>query len=654
MARTPLRSMAPRGGREATKEARTGVVKASPSVLTEMVQSSARWRQPQESVWQACWDWYRGNTADWGWFFLQDPTQRGRAQNVQVNRIKEIADTIIARTTTRDPKLTLVPRSARAARNADVAESVVNYMWRSREMGHPFKYAQANNVIIGHGWLKVLWHSRIETQTPDREERETAYRAALLERDQFAERNPTQAEQLPSDRDVRANVDAEFDSMPPRLISHEEYPLTRSISPWDMYVDQNAQTFEEADWVAERVWMHKDEVLANDGYSRAARKEVRDGLGNVTDKTTESAIDVANRDRRGESWREESGGGHAAPHTHLVEVVEFHDLRRGTWCQFVPDAENFLLPPTDSPYKHTPLKSPYEMLTNYQTPDFYPLGDVELLIPLNWEENETRTLLMAHRRQLATKVVMRSQDMTAEVQQQMQAAAPGTIVTVEGTNRPLQDIVHALPPSVANPQLFDLANRSYADIKALSGVSDMQLGVGDASRRSATEAAGLLEAGTTRMQLHVERSQKIAARIGARVLLLCQLYLTQEMVVRIVGDDGVSQWHVADRQQILGQYDYEVQHGSMMPKNDATKRQDTLALLQSLGMLSNLANGPFHIAALAQLVLRQFGVENADDYVISPQDQQAVQAQQQAAGQAAFGGGVGGGISRPTPSSPGA
>lgn len=608
------------------RERRDGRIDLTPTVLTDILEWSARVRQPYEELWQTCWDWYRGATNDYAYAYVRD-SRSGAATRVSINMIKPIVDTLIAATSTRSPKFALVPRSSRAARNALRTESVLNYYWRSRRMADAFTPAQVSNVITGHGWLKVNWSLDLTTRTPTAAERNSRFEARRIEVQHFRDMNPAVADDMISDEELRRIVNEEIDAEPPILVSHAEYPLTMPVSIFDMYVDPKATRPDDADWFCQRTIMHRDQILSNRNYGRKARSEVRKGAGAIQSAAAAYSLIAPSDDRKGRSYRAQQANDVSQPHTYLVETFEFHDLREGTWCRFVPDADAFLTTPRDSPYKDTPHRSPFEMLRNHEIVDFYPQGDVEQLISANWQLNETYTLLLSHLRGMARKYRMREGDMTPQTRQQIQSDEPNTIVTVGG-NHPLNETLSELPASDPPFQLYNLLTLTTEHIKQISGVSDLQLGTAEVERRSAAEANLLGEAGSSRVAKKIHDSQQAAARIGARIILLAQLYLTKEDIVRITDAQGAESWETFDRSRILGQFDYDVEHGSMMPRNDAARRQDTLAMIQALSQLPVLAQTPVDVTKLAEMILRNFGVPNTEDFI---QDRQAQLGDAQAA-----------------------
>ena len=635
---TPLTAPNDSRGSSSGKDA-DPIPRKDPRALTQLVQYAAEARAPYESLWQVCWDWYRGRTADYAWATVRRQSQDGNTEfrSVQVNRVKEVVDTILAQTATRDPEFSLYARHARAVPMEEAASAVVNYFWRNKEMGFALRDALLSNIVIGHGWMKVAWFARLEQQKRAPEELRAAVDAQLIERDAAQVVDPSA--QFPTDADIEASVKAEFDAQPPLLISHEEYPLAYAPSPFDMFVDPHANRVDQAAWMAERVYVRYDQLVSNQEYSKKARAEVRKGLGWVQDKTLESAFSVQSSGNRGESGkaRNASRASEGPPSEVLVETVEFHNVIDGTWCVFVPNASTFLLSPNRkdpwSPYKGTPYKVPYEMIRNHETPDFFPQGDVEQIIPLNWEENETRTLEYNSRRSQVGKVLMDKQDITPEAKLALESPHPGEIVPLESRNR---GAVSSLVTPLVNPpiayQLFDLESRSYRDLKSTAGINDLQAGVSAPGIRSAAEANAISQSGSARMAEHLERTHHAARRLGARILILAQKWLTLEVLVRITGDDGAAKALVINRDEIQGQYDFEIEFGSMQPRSEMTKQQNVMQFAQLLAGLAPLQGSFVNVPEIAKQAARAFGFVDVDSLVMSQQDRELEMQRQQAFG----------------------
>lgn len=599
---------------------RDGSPKRIPKVMQADIEHSARWRQEYETIWSACWDWYRGNVRPYAYVRVADPNNKNRTMSVSVNEIKGIVDLYEARTSLRQPHFRAIPRFSQASEFADSASTAINYYWRTQQTLQQFRLAQKFNIIAGHGWMRTSWKLLRETQRQPKEVRDPEIARRIGVRDAAMALNPDAEYQ--SDDEIRAQVNAEFDRSPV-VVAHDEHPVGRMVSIFDVFVDPAATGMHDARWIAQREWQPAH-VVANDRrYKRNARKEVTELAGRIGALSSRRTMAGTTR---GQS---RNTGLRETPNVKWVEIFEYHDLVLGQWCRFAANSEHFLIEPSPSPYHGSVYRSPFEQLRNYEVLDtdwslsFYPQGEVEQLIGLNWELNETRTDLMAHRRSLGSMYAVRAANMGRELRSQLENPRPGRVVSVQ-TAEPVGNVIAPIQAAPIQPGLFDIAGQSRFDMARVAGISDLDRGTEDMSRVSATAAAALADAGQSRIQRKLSDAQDAAARVGGRYLMLAQMYLTKEQAVRITGDDGEVEWGSFDRAAILGQYDVEVEHGSMAPRNEQQRRLDAQQLMQMLQPFLPV----LQLDKIAAYILSEFGIDNPEQY-INPAGMAGAQAQGQ-------------------------
>ena len=59
---------------------------------------------------------------------------------------------------------------------------------------------------------------------------------------------------------------------------------------------------------------------------------------------------------------------------------------------------------------------------------------------------------------------------------------------------------------------------------------------------------------------------------------LAQTYVTGEQVARVVGGNAQQLWVPFTREDIAGEFDFEVEAGSTQPANESFKRQQAMQL----------------------------------------------------------------------------
>lgn len=599
------------------------------SSMTERVERAKQHRTKWEQEWMMCRDIYRGNAAFMA-YTLISPNSRVRASDrgfgthVEVNEAKAIVDTLFAASTTRVPKINVIPRRAENEEKARLVSSVVNYWWRTRGAHSSFQRAQKDAITLGHGWLKVVWDFE-EEQAPWSEEDKDLRRQTFAAQVQVAAvQNPESAPVLPDHDQINAMVEEEAKNNPKTVFKHE-YPQARYVDPWDMFIDPDAYHFDDARWVCQRFYAPYAEIRYDDRYNAKAREM----LASSASPTPQANLFNLNRDGRRTDSRLTTPP--SSPMEEMVTLYEFHDIVEGTWCIFAEGAKEFLAPPQVSPYKGSPYRQPFEMLRNHETGELYPQGDVIQVIPLIWEQNETRTQAMIHRKQLNTKFLAARDTLDEQTVAQLASTEPGQVVAVpkhpaarlEDTVRPLQQ--PAVPADYAA-----MAAIQQDDIARVSGLSDLARGTAQVSRRSAHEAQILHQASAGRTADKMSKAQESAGRIGGRMVLLAQLLLTGDDVIRIVGEDGAQRWETFNREALQGMYEFEVEHGSMTPRDEQSQQHEAQLLMNQLAPFVQM--GYVNPHKLIEELLRAYGVDNPESYLAQPDQQAMLEAQVTAAG----------------------
>lgn len=578
----------------------------------ERFQSAVTFRQAYESEWSMCIDAYIGNLNEIQYTKIYpetyDPEGRRFGNYIDVNNAKMIVDTMVSSSSTRIPKINVFARQSDHEPQRRILEAVVNYWWKTWGVQDVFHRATIDNVMIGHGWVKDVWQLVEEKRKLTPEERESRVQQALAEQ-----------EAVPGGGVSESYVREYFDNQRDLVtVLHNEYPQAVYVSPFDMFVDPHAIHIDDARWLAHRFYEPLYLVKHDKKYKAKARQAV---AASAASSTLNYNTGMSGRDRA-----RLHGDASAAvnPLDELVELVEFHDIEKGTWCVFSRDSGDYLIEPRPSPFHGTPYKTPFEMLRNHEAHRLYPIGDVWPVLPLIWEHSETRTQQMSQRRQLNTKFIAEANALDAVAVSALQSAEPGKLIPIrKQQSQRLEDVIQPLhQPSM--PPDFSIASETILnDIERITGVTEVAMGTAQVSRRSATEAQILEAASSGRASLKLEAAQRAAARIGGRMVIMAQLFLKGRDVAEIVGKDGLTDWVNFGREQIQGMFSFEVEHGSMAARGDVAKRQDAIAITQSLALLAPLQNtGIIDTRVVAEMILRAWGQDNVEDFFINLPPQQ--------------------------------
>lgn len=518
--------------------------------------ASKRWRKEEsfDETWKRLVDMYRGRHYE---YFTDE-------DRILVNMIFSTVNVIAPSISVNYPKITVSAISPDQAPNAVIAEAVVNYWWRHREIKHQFRRAVKDLLIIGHAWVKVGYRYIEEERVGD-------------------------------DEDVNdPNVPENYTTTNNNVL--EDAPFVERLSPFDVFVDPDGTTMDDIKWICHRTRRPVRDVKTDRRYNRAARE-------NISAVSYSRYSDDEPRHRKINDKDE----GYA-------DIYEFYDLRNNTVSVFAEGGESFLIKPQKMPYA---FGHPFVMLRNYDVPDqFYPVGDVEAIEPLQRELNATRTQMMNHRKKYARKYLFRETSIDANGRAAMESDEDNIMVPVIG-DAPLGDVVQPFPALMNPPEFYNQSSLIEQDINTISGVAEFMRGSVSEIRRTATEVGLLQDAANARTADKLATVENAIANIGRKLLALSQQFLTGIQVARIIGRNGEPVWIKYDRDYIAGDFDFEVVGGSTMPNNESARRAQAAELVSA--MMPFVSAGVVDLTKLAAYVLQNgFNVKNPEAFLVPP------------------------------------
>lgn len=550
----------------------------------DRIRMSQRWRDDEgyDATWRRLIDLYRGKT-----FTAIRAGEDKIAVNVAFSTINVIAPSVAVN----NPKISVNATKEEYEDQATITEAVINYWWRHYDVKPEFRRAVDDFLILGHGWLKCGWRYDEQDVELSDTERDDVRIQMNIELDDYAQQNPEMAGDLPSVQDVEDNLPQYKQEV------MEDRPFVERVNPFDVYVDPEATDITDLKWIAQKVVRPLEDVQADKRYSQARRRRL----------TADSTVNP----RYGDDGRQKKSDD-----IKRVTLWEFYDLQRGTMAVFPDSGDEFLIDPKGQPY---PFGLPFVMLRNYNVPNqFYPVGDLEALEPLQRELNATRSAMVNHRKKYARKYVARASALTGQARTALESDLDNQIAYIEDDNIPLGDVIQPLPISMIDPQMYNYSEVIEGDVDRVSGVNEYMRGALPEIRRTATEASIIQDAANARA------ADKLAIIEGgirntARLLVqLAQLYVTGDQVARVVGTNSQQLWVTFSRDDIMGEFDFEVEAGSTQPNNDATKRQQAMQLLNVLAPYAQA--GVVDPRQLVTHVLQQgFGMKNPQKLLAPPQ-----------------------------------
>jgi hypothetical protein len=550
-----------------------------------------RYRQNKDlsGTWNRMVDMYRG--LQWG------STDRDDQDAVVVNMAYAICNVVQSSVTTQYPKFIVSPTTMGHDAQAVIAEAVLNYLWRHYDFQDQFRLAVKDFVIMGHGWLKVGWryHEKTYTRQPSTDEMQGQLDQANAELTQVAA-SPVglpEAGEMPTPTDLE---EVQHTGPIQDIEVTDDDPFVERVSPFDVYVDPEATLPTNVRWIAQRIVRTLDEVHNDPMYDSRARNKVSADLSMTVDRD----------DTRRDDYQYDGDD------TERVTVWEFYDIAQDSWCIFTESGEGFLRKPEPMPYSYG---HPFVMFRNYEIPDeFYPMGEIEQIVPLQEEINKTRTQAVDARKNFIRKFIARTSFLNDRNRQAIQSDRDGEIILVDDDNAPLQEVLAPAPSLSFDPNIYNLhSNQVQQDLQTVTGLSDYQFGQMPDTRRLATEASIVEGATNARSSFKLAQIEKVLSVVGRHLLMVCQQYLEATKVARIAGPGGEMLFEFT-AEDIEGEYDLAVEAGSTQPQNDQLRRQDAMALFNTLAPFMGTVIDPTE--AIRYLLQQGFDLPNTERFFI--------------------------------------
>jgi len=520
------------------------------------LEASKKWRKQDgyDGLWKRMNDLYRGKHFD------DYKNQDQMLVNIAFSTVNVISPSI----SVNYPKITVNATSSEFAAQAVVAEAVVNYWWKHKDIRTEFRRAVKDMLAFGHGWIKV------------------GYR--------FVE------EEVEGESEIsEANPDGIGH---PNTIVREDSPFAERVSINDVFVDPDATSMKDIKWIAQRIRRPIADVRNDKRYSKAARFDV----------SPMAVSRYADDPSRRKVYDKNEG---------YAEIWEYYDISSNTMSVFADGSDMFLVKPMKMPYT---FGQPFVMIRNYDVPDhFYPIGDLESIEPLQLELNETRSQMMNHRKKFSRKYLYKESAFDQLGRSALESDDDNVMVPVS-SDEPISNVVTAFPAVINPPEFYNQSNMIIGDIDRISGVSEFQRGAVSELRRTASEVNLLQDAANARTSDKLAVVEQAIAEVGRRMLQLAQQFMQGEQVARVMGRDGEPIWINFDRDYLKGDFDFEVAAGSTQPHNESFKRQMALQLVDAMAPFAGA--GIVDMSKLAAHVLQfGFGVKNPDEFLAQPQQQ---------------------------------
>lgn len=495
-------------------------------------------------------------------------------------------ETILPRMLSNSPQILVRPRARESEQNVENIKFIIEAQQEQIDYELILQRVARNALIYGLGVQKVFW------KREERKKKTVKPRGLKL---------PGM-----SDFVVDTQTCAVFDD-----------PVAECVDPFDFYWDPMADGMSNCGWVIHRTWKSTE-------YCKALLdRKVWSGI-DETDIT--QAGTGSNRYDDAFSTRNTIAGypNLKAPEAH--EVWEYHD---GSKVVTVLDRQ-FIVQQGDNPAWHGEL--PFQVYR--PTPvdgQMVGIGEIEPIEDLQAEINTLRS----QRRDNATVILQKSFFYADGM------IDPGDFKIGPGRGIP----VLGDPRDTIMPINFgEIPNSGYqeerqlqADIERTTGIDDSLSGGGQ-PQQTATGIQLVQAAANLRIQQKTRNCEIEIVRAGGRQFLaLDQQRILSNREIRIPAEPTPGEpdrrwaWLQVGPQQLAGEFDIDVEGGSMAPENVPQQRQDAQNMV---GLLGNPEVGPFINKQMAiRFIVRNMGIMGEDAWLVQPDQkvpQQAVDGMKKA------------------------
>ena len=516
------------------------------------ISQAYRARKPHADRWERIREFYKGN-------YFTDYSDTDR---VVANWIFAATRQMSSALYFQNPRMNFTPYSAQSKMYTDGIEKFISMERQYINCPHQERSVLENALKYGTGILKHAWNAEYGIEDPWAD-------LKLKYPDSKGSGDPT-------DMTGSESLLSHGPFTETNTAIRRGHPWVKSIHPIDFLVDPDACSYEEASWVAHRFrrrWVDARRDMRWDD-------KMRECIGPGAQSTY-----YHDSDSLAEGWYDDP----VRQESNLCTFYEVWDKDTG---RIYVLTESCPQPLAAKPYPYLGKDGPYQIL------QFFPLDDTFWAMPYAdtfsaqvLAMNKLRTQMMDHlQRHGSMKGAYRKGAIS-------QADAQRFAETVNGfaeinTTEDIEKIMKVFPYVPIAADAWQLQNLFFTDYQAISGVSELDMGMG-AGVQTATEASIMQQQSGLRgndMRFQVDRFLSGSTR---KIVGLLRQFFSGEKMVSVIGQDGMSYQVWIDNPVLNGQYgEYEVgiEPGSTEKVDRAARFRQYIELLQTAAQLEPLVN----------------------------------------------------------------
>jgi len=471
---------------------------------------------------------------------------------VVVNVMPHIVETLTHSVTFEHPEIIVKPQDRKGLANQDVAEKVAAYDYRKSNAHREARRAFKDSRIFNFGVLHIAWKFETDDGEVD-----------------YSNRPPVEGE-APDPEAVLKAVEEGRELPPPvpKAKVRKDEVCVKRIDPRCFRVSpESSWVLDEMPWVGYVECVELSEVKKNPHY-----KNTRQLKGST--KHLREYFDASERS----DWFDRTTGEEQAPDD-IKRVKLMHLLEKKTrrWLTFCDEHD---LPLCVKKWDWEHDRYPFRLVFTEPGEDqFYQKAPLLQLRHMQEEINHFHTQLSIHVRRFIRRYKARKGDFDEKAKKQARLGVDGVILETNGDpNQTLIPVIDA--PLSADIYNYEAKVMQYLSL--LSGIDQYEMSRAPTKRMTQDEVAAVQQSGGARGKRAAAAFEQLCAEVAEDIVSWNQQYAMRARTLPVVANGEVVDWIDWTKDEIQGEFSFEVYVGSTELKNKAGQAEELGFLLQAL------------------------------------------------------------------------
>lgn len=512
-----------------------------------------------------------------------------QSTDIQINALNLIfayVKTEIPALYLRDPYIKVNPKKNATIESSKILEAAINAIWRIKKIKRENKKNIQDGKLVGHSWFKTGYTGKSGTVEMDN----GLTMETIESEDYFGYRIPWDCVTFNTD-----SIDAPFDSA----------------------------------WICHTNWVPLEDAKKNPRYKNTDQLK-------ATSRKKDSYYSTTNSTDTPEFIEE------------MACLKEFWDIKNKKVFTLSPGVDDYIEAPKEWPYEMKGF--PFSQLCfNPVNDEAYGLPDVFMFEPQVIELMKIRAAQLDHIKRFNRQLLTTPGNFGDDAKDQVTLAVTGALIECEDPTK-----VMPLPYPQYQQDAYAVEERLKEDMINISGQSPQERGATQkTTTRTFRELAQIQRGAENRRSEQIDMVEDFIEDISGNFVALLQQFADLPYYVRVTGEAPeeiqkalanrpsaqmpgavtTPQGFTFTKEDIQGEFDYEVVAGSTAPLDKMNTIDTILQILQYAQPLGIAPGGPL-TAALGKMLAEQLGIQEIkkaidDEAVYQAQKQKEAAEQQQ-------------------------